>query len=79
MDDIAIPDFLQRNKQEKNQSENIDDVSASPQAEDETPQEKPVTLDEIMERLKKLKEQRDKINEAISAHKRVAKKLIQEM
>ena len=79
MDDIAIPDFLQRNKQEKNQSENIDDVSASPQAEDETPQEKPVTLDEIMERLKKLKEQRDKINEAIAAHKRVAKKLIQEM
>ena len=50
-----------------------------PQADIEEKSDQPVTLDEIMERLKKLKEQRDRINEAIAAHKRVAKKLIQEM
>lgn len=65
----AIPDYLQR-KKGANMSEEAEQKQASAQEEAE------LTLDQVMDRIKTMTTQRDKLNEAITAHKKMARRMI---
>lgn len=53
----------------------LDEMLEKP-SDDAPQQEENLSLEEVMKRIKTMTQQRDKLNEAISAHKKIAQRMI---